>query len=115
MTLYNRLEHYNNSDIYMTKYDELIKYSNPEEVSRRVHKYLGDDIPLYMSNKASKKYMIKTPDGHLAHFGQMGYEDYTKHHNEIRRIRYLQRATAIKGNWRDDPYSPNNLSINLLW
>ncbi len=32
-----------------------------------------------------------------------------------RRKAYLARATKIKQNWKDDPYSKNNLSINLLW
>jgi hypothetical protein len=99
----------------MTKYEELLKYSNPDEVIRKLHKYLGKDIQLHMSNKPTKKYMIQSPTGKYIHFGQMGYEDYTKHQNDIRRINYLNRATNIKGKWRDDPYSPNNLSINLLW
>lgn len=45
----------------------------------------------------------------------MGYEDYTKHHDDKRRKNYLTRANSIKGNWRTDKYSPNNLSIHLLW
>jgi hypothetical protein len=31
------------------------------------------------------------------------------------RIRYLKRALSIKGNWKDNPYSPNYLSLLLLW
>ena len=42
-------------------------------------------------------------------------EDWTFHKDNDRRNRYLARATKIKGNWRDNKYSPNNLSINLLW
>jgi len=45
----------------------------------------------------------------------MGYEDYTKHKDETRRLNYLLRASNIKGNWINNPYSPNFLSINLLW
>lgn len=45
----------------------------------------------------------------------MGYEDYTKHNDPERRLRYLARATKIKGDWKNNPYSPNNLSIRLLW
>jgi len=99
----------------MTKYEELLKYSNPDEVIRKLHKYLGKNAQLHMSNKPTKKYMIMRPDGKYIHFGQMGYEDHTKHKSDIRRINYLNRATNIRGNWRDDPYSANNLSINLLW
>ena len=98
------------------KYTELIKYSDPEKVRRNLDKYLGKNIPLYISTRRTKKYMIQRPtDGKFIHFGQIGYEDYTKHQNDIRRIRYLQRTTNIRGNWRDDPYSSNNLSIHLLW
>ena len=45
----------------------------------------------------------------------MGYEDFTKHKNEERRQDYLSRATKIKGNWKNNKYSPNNLAINILW
>lgn len=45
----------------------------------------------------------------------MGYEDFTKHKNEERRQNYLNRANAIKGDWKKNPYSPNNLAINILW
>ena len=37
-------------------------------------------------------------------------------HNDLeRRKRYLNRARNIKGNWKKDKYSANNLSQNLLW
>jgi len=45
----------------------------------------------------------------------MGYEDFTKHKDEERRQQYLSRATNIKGNWKKNKYSPNNLAINILW
>ena len=48
-------------------------------------------------------------------FEQWGYEDYTKHKDDDRRQRYLARATKIKGDWKEDKYSPNNLSIHILW
>ena len=97
------------------KYEKLIQISNPEKVRKNLNKYLGKNIPLYISTRRTKKYMIQRPDGKYIHFGQMGYEDYTKHQTKIKRIAYLTRATNIRGNWRDDPYSPNQLSINLLW
>ena len=53
--------------------------------------------------------------GKMVHFGQLGYEDFTKHKDKERRQRYLKRATNMRGNWKDNPYSPNNLSINILW
>jgi hypothetical protein len=99
---------------YDTKYYELLKYSNPEIVNHRLQKYLPGS-KLYMSTRKGKKYMIHKPDGTWSHFGQMRYQDYTKHKDQIRRVHYLQRATNIHGSWENDPYSPNNLSIHLLW
>ena len=99
------------------KYEELLKYSNPERVRHNLDKYLGKNIHLYISTRKNKKYAIQRPDGKYIHFGQFDppMEDYTKHQNDIRRINYLNRATNIKGKWRDNPYSPNNLSIFGLW
>jgi hypothetical protein len=45
----------------------------------------------------------------------MGYEDFTKHKDDKRRENYLKRTTNIPGNWKDNKYSPNNLSRNILW
>jgi hypothetical protein len=59
--------------------------------------------------------MVVSPDDKVVHFGAFGMEDYTKHQDEKRRSNYLARATKIKGDWKNDKYSPNNLSIHLLW
>ena len=90
-------------------------YSNPTEVYRRARKYLGKTVKIGLSTKKDKKYMITTPDGKIVHFGQMGYEDFTKHKNKTRRKNYLTRATRIKGDWKENKYSANNLAIRLLW
>ena len=90
-------------------------YSNPTEVYRRASKYIGKTAKISLSTKKEKKYMVVTPDGKIVHFGQMGYEDYTKHKNKTRRKNYLTRARGIKGNWKQDKYSANNLAIHLLW
>lgn len=100
----------------MSKFEELFKYSNPDEVYYRARKIYGPKTFLSVSTRKDKKYMIYDElNDKFVHFGQMGYEDYTKHKNEDRRMNYLLRASNIRGNWKDNPYSPNNLSINLLW
>jgi hypothetical protein len=59
--------------------------------------------------------------GKYIHFGSLNHLDYTKYIQydvEIankHRMNYLKRALKIKGNWMYDEYSPNNLSIYLLW
>jgi len=90
-------------------------YSDPKRVMQNAKEYFGKEITLYPSTRKDKKYMIKKPDGKWVHFGQMGAEDYTYHLDKFRRQNYINRASNIRGNWRDDPYSPNNLSIHLLW
>ena len=67
------------------------------------------------STRKNKKYMIMNDDHKYIHFGDSRYEYFTKHQDKERLKNYLSRATKIKGNWRKDKYSPNNLAINLLW
>jgi hypothetical protein len=95
--------------------DELLKWSDPSKVRKNANKYLGKEIPIYISSKKDKKYMVQNPDGKWIHFGQLGYQDYTRHGDETRKNAYNHRASHIKGKWKDDKYSPNNLSIHLLW
>ena len=59
--------------------------------------------------------MIITPEGKKVHFGNINYQDFTRHADETRRNSYISRATKIKGDWKNNKYSPNNLSIHLLW
>jgi len=54
-------------------------------------------------------------------FGRVGYNDYiiyTLTNNkdaDKHRDAYRARATKIKGKWKDNKNSPNNLAINILW
>jgi len=68
-----------------------------------------------LSPKKDKKYMVTTPHEKQIHFGQIGYEDYTKHNDKTRRNNYLRRSAKIIGHWKRDKYSTNNLSRKLLW
>jgi hypothetical protein len=96
--------------------DEIYDYSNPDKAQENATNFYGKDGQLYRSTRKDKKYMIMNPETNkLVHFGAIGYEDATKH-NDINRIaRYLSRAEHIKGAWKNDEYSPNNLSIRILW
>ncbi len=98
--------------------NDIENYSDPIVAQEKAYKYLGKDAHLHYSTRPSKKYMIYDPNNDLwVHFGTMKppMEDATKHQDLERRRRYLARATKIKGNWKENPYSPNNLSINILW
>lgn len=100
------------------KLEILSTISNPKIVMKRAKEYLGNDTKIYISSNKNKKYMIFNPNTNkMVHFGSFlpPMEDYTFHNNNDRRMRYLARATKIKGNWKNDPYSPNSLSIKILW
>ena len=93
----------------------LTKYSNPIQAQKMARKYIKT-AKLLPSTRHQKKYMILDPKtNRYVHFGQMGYQDYTKHHDKLRRKNYRRRATHIKGDWRNNKYSPNNLAIHILW
>lgn len=97
------------------KSNAIWKWSNPIQVRKMADKYLGKDVPIYLSNKKDKKYMVENPEGKFISFGQLGFEDFTKHKNLERRKKYLTRTANMRGNWKDNKYSANNLSRNILW
>jgi hypothetical protein len=100
----------------ITVYDEINKYSNPKKVQEKAKKYLGEGAIIYRSIKKDKKYMIYNPNTKKwVHFGQIPYEDFTKHQDLKRRENYLTRTANMRGNWKNDKYSANNLSREILW
>ena len=92
------------------------QFSNPKKVYEKAKQYLGKDVIIKLSDKPQKKYMVLNPNTNKwIYFGQMGYEDFTKHADPIRRYNYLRRTENMRGNWKNNKYSPNNLSRNILW
>jgi hypothetical protein len=91
-----------------TKLHELSKYSNIEEVKRQASRH---HIKVQLSTRKNKKYMVY--DGKkMIHFGQMGYEDFTKHKDKNR----LKHFRTRNRTWANEPkYSPGWLSYHLLW
>jgi hypothetical protein len=92
-----------------SKIDELRLYSDPEIVAQKAQQ-LGLN-PVHESSRKDKKFMVFNNE-RMIHFGQMGYEDYTKTGDKAKRDRFRKRnhrwATAAR-------YSPAFLSWNLLW
>ena len=72
------------------------------------------NVIIKKSTNPNKKYDAFINDKKIS-FGASGYSDYTKHKDKSRRKNYLTRSKSIKGNWKTNKYSPNNLSIHLLW
>jgi argonaute-like protein implicated in RNA metabolism and viral defense len=87
----------------------LRQFSNPEEVKKKARYYNLN--PVYESTRRNKKYMVF--DGNKwIHFGAMGYEDFTKHHDKARLEAFRRR------NWRWEfapVYTPRWLSWHTLW
>jgi hypothetical protein len=95
---------------------KLRRYSNPELAQSMAYRYLGKTAKLYPARNTAKKYSIfDTHNQRWVNFGQMGYEDYTKHRDKGRRKNYLTRSRSIRGNWKKNKFSPNNLSREILW
>jgi len=103
------------------KLSELIKISDPSEVKRRFEKYRGSTTKATIepSPRADKKYLVRVAPsngmrGRAIHFGST-MADFTKTGDEAKRKSYRARSAGIKGDWRDDKWSANNLARNLLW
>jgi len=98
------------------KKDPIWKWSNPHKVQKKSFKHFGKKGLVYRSTKKDKKYQIYDDiNNRFVSFGQMGYEDYTKHRSLKRRKNYLTRTAKISGNWKKNPFSANNLSRIILW
>jgi len=94
----------------------LRKWSTPRQAQKMAYKYLGKTAKLYPAINHEKKYSIYDPKNHKwVNFGQIGYEDFTKHKDVTRRRNYLTRTKHMRGNWKSNKYSANNLSRNILW
>jgi hypothetical protein len=96
------------------KSDSIWNISNPKTVQKRAREVYGKKATIYRSTMSRKKYYIIDPNGKKVHFGSE-MEDYTYHKDDKRRENYLKRSAGIKGDWRDNSYSANNLSRQLLW
>lgn len=85
-----------------------------------------DPSKVHMSEDENHKCVYHSPDGDV-YFGKVGYGDFIIYSwleqqgeeeegfAEMKRNAYLSRASNIKGKWKDNKYSPNNLAINILW
>lgn len=82
---------------------------------------------LDFANDPTHKLRITAPDGSIRMFGRVEYGDHLiwshlealgkipKGTANKKRSVFQKSHRAIKGDWQDDPYSPNNLALNILW
>lgn len=98
------------------------------EAVREIAKGAGyDPSMLYFSDDGSHKLMYLNPDGKKTHFGAVEYNDFLiyKHLEDLGKVQkgyaeqkrrvFTKSHCKIKGDWKKDKYSANNLSIKLLW
>jgi len=86
-----------------------------DQVIKNAKSFLGNDVIILPSTRKNKKFMNMNLENKYVHFGDKRYEDFTQHKNKDRQQNYLKRSSNIKGNWKNNKYSPNNLSMNILW
>jgi hypothetical protein len=85
-------------------------------MDKSTYKYLGKTAKIYPAINPKKKYSIyDEKKDKLINFGQIGYEDFTKHNDKKRRNNFLSRTKNMRGDWKSNKYSANNLSRNVLW
>lgn len=92
------------------------------ESARKSGYSLGVLRSLTFSNRKNKKLKILDPNKKkYIHFGDSRYKDYIIYtllndaNRNVYRMKYISRATGIKGEWIYNIFSPNYLSISILW
>ena len=98
-----------------------------KEAQRRAEKFGYPSTLLGFSADAEHKLSIPDADGRLVLFGKVGYGDDIIYSHLVARKKISEsKATAsrnrfqsshskIKGDWKKNPFSPNNLALRILW
>jgi len=98
-----------------------------EEVKKSARRNGYDTKTIAFSDNRTHKIRMERPDGKIIRFGRVGYNDFhiwshLERNNQVskgtakgKQDRFLKSHSKIKGNWKEDKYSPNWLSMNLLW
>ena len=98
----------------MEKYNILLTKSNPDMVHQKFVEYgLDRFATIGMSLNKNKKYVVQLKsNGKKIHFGDIRYQDYTFHLDEIRRDKFRSRNHK----WSDAKvFTSMWLSYYLLW
>lgn len=86
-----------------------------------------DPVDVSFADTPEHKIAIKRPDGGITRAGRVGYGDfiiwsYMESHKMApagtaakKRDTFRKSHSKIKGDWKADKFSPNNIALNLLW
>ena len=114
--LYNQLR---DIDYDMNKY--------LRDVKKKAKQYGYNPKNLYFSDDNKHKFMIYDDNGYVHRFGRVNYGDYLiwshlEKYNQVptgyanmKKNVFHKSHEKIKGVWKSNPFSPNNLSLRLLW
>jgi len=77
-------------------------------------------VSLFPSPRKGKAYratFTRKKDGSVIHtdFGSADYENYTQHHDDIRKKKFLTRFRSMIERYKDNPQAPTTLSRYILW
>jgi hypothetical protein len=101
------------------------KYLTAARQLGKSHGY--DPTAIQFSEVAPYKLQIESPAGKLVRFGRMPYNDYIQYSHqeacgnepegtaERMRERFWKSHSKMAGKWKTDDYSPNWLSMRILW
>jgi hypothetical protein len=82
---------------------------------------------LGFADDGEHKLAIPNADGKMVKFGRVGYGDFIlwsdaeargevpKGYAKQKQRTFQKSHRAIKGDWKKDPFSPNNLALKVLW
>jgi len=101
------------------------KYLGLVKKKAKAEGYNPKDIAF--SDDDEHKFQIRDPEGRIVRFGRKGYGDFiiwthlekageaTVGTAEMKRDVFWKSHTKIKGDWKKNDYSPNWLSLRILW
>ena len=98
-----------------------------DEIKRKMKEYGYDPNSVSFADNGIHKLEIVTPQDRIVRFGRAKYNDFLiwSHLEENKKVplgsakvkqnRFLKSHSAMKGDWKKNDYSPNWLSMRLLW
>lgn len=98
-----------------------------KDVKKKAKEYGYNPNNVYISDNNKHKIMIYDDNGKIHRFGRVNYGDYLiwSHLEKNKQVPigyanmkknvFHKSHSKIKGNWKSNDYSPNNLSLRLLW
>lgn len=96
-------------------------------VKKNAEEYGYDPESVSFAKNGIHKIEMMTPQGQRVRFGRANYNDFLiwSHLEELGEVpkgtakakqnRFVKSHLAMKGDWKDNEFSPNWLSIRLLW